>query len=139
MYSGSFRCALSPLSPFFSAERGRFGYNSRLAIAPLGRSPSSWSRLLTRHRSAFRIPSRAKQFARSLLIKKTSPFGRVFLIRRGGDSNSRYLSVWRFSKPLVSATHAPLQSDARYHTLFKPKNALKCCIRGLRMASSSNG
>ena len=29
--------------------------------------------------------------------------------RRGGDSNSRYLAVWRFSKPLVSTTHAPLR------------------------------
>ena len=32
-------------------------------------------------------------------------------LRRGGDSNSRCLSAWRFSKPLVSTTHAPLQSQ----------------------------
>ena len=33
------------------------------------------------------------------------------VLRRGRDSNSRYLAVWRFSKPLVSTTHAPLRRE----------------------------
>ncbi len=41
--------------------------------------------------------------------QKENPPSADSFLRRGGDSNSRYLSACRFSKPVVSTTHAPLQ------------------------------
>ncbi len=57
-----------PNVPFSTG--GGLGYNSRLSVDSLGRSPSSRPHLLARHRSAFRashvLPIMAKLRARSL-------------------------------------------------------------------------
>ncbi len=68
-----------------------------------------------------RLRTPARVFSSSLMQKKRKPFSFLFL-RRERDSNPRYLSVRRFSRPVQSTTLPPL------HELFFNKNVVSSCL-----------